>query len=177
MDNVLDWTHRVLATTPSRWQSLAQTLPVDLLTRPPAAGEWCALECLQHLMDSDAVFTARLSYFRAGQDFEDFNPAVQGTRLSATPAPREMAAQFARLRADSLTALAAVTPGDLDRRARHSALGMVSLGEMIHDWAAHDLQHTMQAERALMQPFIDGCGPWQVNLQDYWMKSINSREQ
>ena len=27
-----------------------------------------------------------------------------------------------------------------------------------HTWAAHDLNHTMQAERALMQPFIAGSG-------------------
>lgn len=27
-------------------------------------------------------------------------------------------------------------------------------------WPAHDLNHTIQAERSLMQPFIRGCGPW-----------------
>jgi hypothetical protein len=30
---------------------------------------------------------------------------------------------------------------------------------MIHEWAAHDLMHTIQGERALMQPFIADCGP------------------
>ncbi len=170
MENILDWTRAVLTTTPIRWESMAQTLPLELLIRPPAAGEWSALECLQHLIDTDDVFTARLKYFLAGQDFADFNPDEAGTRLSATPAPREMAAQFTRLRTDSLAALAAIIPDDLNRRARHSALGMVSLGEMVHDWAAHDLQHTRQAERALMQPFILGSGPWQVNLQDHRVK-------
>jgi hypothetical protein len=28
--------------------------------------------------------------------------------------------------------------------------------------AAHDLNHTVQAERALMQPFIAGSGPWRT---------------
>ena len=170
MENILDWTRLVLTTTPVRWENLAHTLPAELLTRPPAAGEWSALECLQHLLDTEHVFTARLKYFRAGQDFPDFNPATEGTRLSATPALREMAAQFTRLRQDSLASLAEITPDDLKRRACHSALGMVSLGEMVHDWAAHDLQHTMQAERAVMQPFILGSGPWQVNFQDHLMK-------
>jgi hypothetical protein len=27
--------------------------------------------------------------------------------------------------------------------------------------------HTVQAERALMQPFIQGCGPWQVYFTDH----------
>jgi len=170
MENILDWTRAVLSTTPIHWASMAQTLPAELLTRRPAAGEWSALECLQHIMDSDQVFTARLDYFLAGQDFPDFNPDTEGTRLGAAPAPGEMAADFARLRADSLAALAAINPDQLTRRACHSALGMVSLGEMIHDWAAHDLQHTMQAERALMQPFILGSGPWQINLQDHRVK-------
>ena len=47
--------------------------------------------------------------------------------------------------------MAALTPDDLKRRARHAELGMVSLGEMVHEWAAHDLNHTVQAERAIMR--------------------------
>ena len=81
-----------------------------------------------------------------------------------------MAARFMRLRRDSLAALAEITQADLKQRARHAALGLVSLDEMVHVWAAHDLLHTMQAERALMQPFILGSGAWQVNYQDQRMK-------
>jgi hypothetical protein len=33
---------------------------------------------------------------------------------------------------------------------------------MVHEWAAHDLNHTVQAERALMHPFIAGSGPWRT---------------
>ncbi len=44
---------------------------------------------------------------------------------------------------------------------------MVTLGEMAHEWAAHDLNHTVQAERALMQPFIQACGPWQRFFTDH----------
>jgi hypothetical protein len=38
---------------------------------------------------------------------------------------------------------------------------------MLHTWAAHDLNHTIQAERALMQPFMLGCGPWRSFFQDH----------
>ena len=34
-------------------------------------------------------------------------------------------------------------------------------------WAAHDLNHTIQAERALMQPFMLGCGPWRSFFRDH----------
>jgi hypothetical protein len=43
----------------------------------------------------------------------------------------------------------------------------VSLSELLHEWAGHDLMHTVQAERALMQPFIQGCGPWQPYFRDH----------
>jgi hypothetical protein len=29
------------------------------------------------------------------------------------------------------------------------------------------LEHTVQAERALMQPFIEGCGPWRMYFLDH----------
>ncbi|MBA2285220.1 MAG: hypothetical protein H0W02_07045 [Ktedonobacteraceae bacterium] len=43
----------------------------------------------------------------------------------------------------------------------------MTLGELLHEWAAHDLMHTVQAERALMQPFILACGPWRSYLSDH----------
>jgi hypothetical protein len=170
MENILEWARSVLATTPIRWENMAHTLPTELLTRLPVAGEWSALECLQHILDTENVFTARLKYFLAGQDFPAFNPDKEGTRLSSTPSPQEMSAHFTRIRKDSLAPLAALTLDDLKRRARHAELGMVSLGEMVHEWAAHDLNHTVQAERAIMQPFILGSGPWQVYFQDHLVK-------
>jgi len=170
MENILNWARSVLTTTPLRWENMAHTLPAELLTRLPAAGEWSALECLQHILDTENIFTARLKYFLAGQDFPAFNPDKEGTRLSSAPSPLEMTAHFTRIRKDSLASLAALTPDDLKRRACHAELGMVSLDEMVHEWAAHDLNHTVQAERAVMQPFILGSGPWQVYFQDHLVK-------
>lgn len=63
--------------------------------------------------------------------------------------------------------LAEVSLADLSRQARHQELGIVSLSELVHEWAGHDLMHTVQAERALMQPFIQGCGPWQAYFRDH----------
>ncbi|HVN53058.1 MAG TPA: DinB family protein [Anaerolineaceae bacterium] len=167
MNNILEVARGVLATTPFRWESLVQALPVELLNRQPAVGQWSALECLQHLLDTEPIFSARIGYFLGGQDFPAFDPDTQGTPLSARSAPQEMAARFTRLRKDSLASLARVAPKDLDRRVRHAELGPVTLGEMVHEWAAHDFNHTVQAERALMQPFILGSGPWEFYFKDH----------
>jgi hypothetical protein len=37
---------------------------------------------------------------------------------------------------------------------------------MLHQWVGHDLGHIVQAERALMQPFIAGSGPWRGFFED-----------
>ena len=34
-------------------------------------------------------------------------------------------------------------------------------------WAGHDLMHTVQGERAIMQVFIDACGPWKKYFSDH----------
>lgn len=161
MDNLLLSVQTVLNSTPARWLSLTEALPAELLTRPPAPGEWSALDCLQHLLDAERlVFPVRLQCLLAGQDFAAFDPDAQGTKLSSSPIPTEVAAQFAQARAASLALLGQVTPSDFPRTARHAELGLVTLGELLHQWAGHDLMHTVQAEQALMQPFIAGCGPW-----------------
>jgi hypothetical protein len=138
----------------------------DLLSRAPAPGEWSALECQQHLLDTERyVFPVRVQLFLTGRDLAAFNPDEEGTSYQQSPA--ELAAEFASLRADSLKTLANVSQADLALIARHSELGVVTLGEMLNEWAAHDLMHTVQAERALMQPFITGSGAWRVYFQDH----------
>ncbi|TMC23553.1 MAG: DinB family protein [Chloroflexi bacterium] len=164
---LLEQVQAVLTTTPERWQRLVSTLPIDLLTRPPATGEWSALNCLQHLLEAEHVlFPVRLHAFLAGQDFNDFDPHQQHADPEAQT-PEQLAAAFARYRQESLVLLKQVKDDDLARTAQHPKLGTVTLAEMLHTWAAHDLMHTVQAERALMQPFMLGCGPWRPFFRDH----------
>jgi hypothetical protein len=102
-----------------------------------------------------------------GEDFPAYQPDKEARDLKGNPTPVELAAEFARLRAESLALLSKVGEGDLGRTAGHQELGMVTLGEMIHQWAGHDLMHTVQGERAILQPFIDGCGPWKRYFSDH----------
>jgi hypothetical protein len=167
-DHNLVWIRAVLTTTPDRWLNLTEVVPADLLRRPPAAQEWSALACLRHLLDTERqVFPARIKALLAGQDFPAFDPDRQGSQPDTDHAPFELATEFERLRAESLELVADISSADLDKRARHQELGMVSLSELLHEWAAHDLNHTIQAEQAIMQPFIDGCGPWQPYFADH----------
>ena len=167
MNTLLGHVQAVLSTTPERWQRLVSTLPIDLLTRPPVAGEWSALNCLQHLLDSERVlFPVRLRAFLTGQDLDDFDPNKPHAHLDSQT-PEQLAAAFARYREASLVQLKQVQDDDLVKTSQHPKLGTVTLAEMLHTWAAHDLMHTVQAERALMQPFMLGSGSWRPFFRDH----------
>ncbi len=174
-NELLAWVRSVLNTTPERWMRLVQDLPYDLLTMAPAPKEWSALDCLQHLLDTEPVFTGRLQSFALGQDFDAYDPDTQGTKPLGSPNRTKLAAnlatRFGAVRKDSLARLAKVKPAGLDARVRHQELGPVTLREMLNEWAAHDLMHTVQAERALMQPFVRSCGPWVTYFQDHIVKA------
>ena len=166
---MIEWVISVLKSTPSRWLSLAEFLPAELSRQKPLPSEWSTVECLQHLVDTERVFTLRVEAFMAGKDFAAFNPDTQGSQ----PGERtlaELAGEFAHSREANLEQLARLHLQDLERKVRHQELGMVSLNEMLHEWAAHDLNHTIQAERALMQPFIRSSGPWQPSFSDHIVK-------
>lgn len=171
MEKMLKWTRSVLTTTPEHWKSLSEKLPVELLCKAPAPDQWSALECLQHLIDTERVFRFRLQCLLEGKDFPAFDPDKQGTKPSTQPSPPELAAEFKRMRTESLQALSRIQSSDLGCKARHQELGTVTLGEMVHEWAGHDLNHTVQAERAIMQPFIHGCGPWQKYFSDHAVRA------
>jgi uncharacterized damage-inducible protein DinB len=166
MDDVLDQVRAVLSTTAERWLSLTEKLHADLLDRPAAPGEWSARDCLGHLLDTESIFPARARSLMSGQDFEAFDPDAEGSDHSRHTAA-QLAATFAQHRAENLALLATITPADMDRTARHSELGPVTLGQLLNEWAAHDLMHTVQAERALMQPFVYATGPWRLYFQDH----------
>ena len=162
MSDTLTRIRAILATTPLRWTQLAASVPDDLFRLRPAPGEWSALECLQHIIDTERLaFPVRLTALRQRQDIPAFDPDTQGTQGTIDDTPAALAATFAELRAANLELVAQVTEAEFGFGGVHSELGPVTVGELLHEWAAHDLDHTIQAERALMQPFIRGCGPWQ----------------
>jgi uncharacterized damage-inducible protein DinB len=168
MDDVLMWASALLTTTPKRWMNLVESLSTELVTQPPAPGEWSALECLLHIIDAErGIFPVRIKALLNGQSFPAFFPDTEGSKLDEQPNPLDLVAEFARLRTENLSLLATITPMDLAKPGVHPELGPVTLGEIVHQWVAHDFNHTIQAERALMQPFIQGCKPWREYFIDH----------
>lgn len=159
----------VLGINGARWQALATGLDRDLLARVPEPGEWSALECLNHSLETEAaVFATRLRVILAGGgSFPDFDPDAHASNVNETGDPLGLASEHARQRADSVLLLATVTEADLDRTGRHGTLGDVTARELINEWVGHDTMHVVQAERAIMQAFIEGAGPWRRFFSDH----------
>jgi len=170
----MDWIHSVLKTTPERWLNLAEMLPAGLMNARPAPSEWSASECLVHLADLEVgVFQFRVQAILDGQDFPAFDPETQGIVREPGFSPLTLAWKFNQQRKDGLALVEKLQAADLEKKARHAELGIVTMSELLHEWAAHDLVHTMQAERALMQPFILGCGPWKIYFEEHLIAGGN----
>lgn len=175
MDDILARSRALLRTAPARWDRIVAAAGPELLAREPAPGEWSALQCLRHLLDTEEhVFPVRVQAFLAGRDFAAFDPDAEGTLVTAETDPAALVRRFTDLRGGSVVALERVTVDDLGRTARHAELGIVSLREMLHEWVGHDLMHTVQAERALLQPFIVGSGPWRGYFADHDVEATRS---
>ncbi len=160
MNTLIAHVQSILSTTPDRWQHLVRTLPNDLLIRRPAEGEWSALNCLQHLLIAEReLFPVRFHALLNGHGFVDFDPNEPHLDLDAQ-APVQLASTFAHLRQQSLALLPQIKDEDLQRVSQHPKLGTVTLAQLLNTWASHDLNHTIQAERALIQPFMLASGPW-----------------
>ncbi len=105
------------------------------------------------------IFGVRLRALLAGQDLVPYDPDAPRDPEPEHTAPEQLAA-LAALRADNARTLDRLTDADLARTAHHPEYGTVTLEMLVNVWAAHDLQHTVQAEHALMQAFIPNTGHW-----------------
>jgi hypothetical protein len=159
---VLDTIRKVLASTVPRWQTLVETVPAELLERKPTPTEWSAAECLEHLLHTErAVFGVRLRHLMEGRpELVAYDPETASTDEPERTAVERVAA-WRQEREEHLRILAEATDEDLQRTSHHPEYGPTTLAMILNTWTSHDLDHTIQAETALMQPFIPLSGHWQ----------------
>ena len=161
---------RVLSTSAPRLIALAESIPEDLLRRQPLPGEWSPWDVMNHLLDTERlVFPPRIRAFLDGaatiQNVDQNDVQWDPSRSAA-----DIASEFATLRVRTLELIATLTPDDVIRESVHSEFGPLTLGQMLHYFPAHDLTHLVQIERALIQPFLPGVGPWAGGVEDMLMR-------
>jgi hypothetical protein len=169
----------VLTRTPATLDALLRGLP-DIWVRgnegrtnqgrSRGGGDtWSAFDIVGHLIvgeRTDWMPRARiiLEYGEA-RPFDPFDRFAQ-VKESQGKSLEQLLYDFARLREENLAALQALNlqPGDLTRRGRHPALGVVTLSELLATWAVHDLTHVHQLSRVMAHQYRDAVGPWSAYL-------------
>lgn len=122
------------------------------LRRPEAPGKWSVIEVIQHLADSDLVFSYRLKMMLT----ED-RPPLQGYDqdrwagvLHYREVPLELTLdQLRGVRAANLHVVKQLSPSQLERVGLHTERGPESAGFLLQLMGAHDLVHRRQIDRIL----------------------------
>lgn len=114
----------------------------------PEPGEWCANECLGHILEAERRgFNGRIRTILAGD-----RPALQGWDQEAVALareddrrdPDELLAEFLPLRADSVDLVRSLGAADLIRSGVHERVGELTIGDLIGEWVHHDRNHVRQ---------------------------------
>ena len=82
--DVIAWVRGVLVITPQRWNNIISSMPTEVLTRQPKAGEWSALECLLHMTDIEVVFIERVRLLKKGASSRHTTPIRSGLNFRPT---------------------------------------------------------------------------------------------
>ena len=136
----------LLTRTPAALDALLRGLPDGWTLTNEGAATWSPFDIVAHLIHAERTdWMPRVTMIMTVGESRAFEPFdregdVRDRRRSASL--DQLLDQFARVRADNLTALRGLdlAPADLDRRGTHPALGAVTLSQLLATWAAHDLE-------------------------------------
>lgn len=159
-----------LAATPEVLRLLMGGLSDDDAQWKPAPDRWSVAEILEHLAHVEG------HYFRAGLDRmvaengASIEPYDQDIYAAAgTYSNREAEESFAHWeeqREDNVDFLRELDASVLARTAHHPELGIVSVEDLLNEWAFHDLGHVRQiAELVRARMYYAKLGPFRAQYQ------------
>lgn len=152
----------LLEKTPGLLELLLRNLPQELLQWKPAPDRWCITEVLGHM-----AVIERLYEQRARQMVVENSPAFP-PYVAAPPAEllkksaRQHFEEFATLRHAFVFYLHSIPAAAAGRTGQHHEMGTITLSQMLHELANHDLGHLRQiAELYRAHAFYPYAGPFQ----------------
>ena len=159
----------LLARTPALLDAWLRGLSPQWLTCDEGPSTWNAITVLGHLIEGERFdWMPRVRHVLAHGDTLPFAPFDRFSQLGKPAVPAgAMLDELAALRRASLRELVALRlqPADLARRARHPELGVVTLGQHLATWVAHDLTHVTQIARVMARRYATAVGPWRAYLR------------
>ncbi|HUO97675.1 MAG TPA: DinB family protein [Rhizomicrobium sp.] len=151
-----------LEVTPDLLRNLMCELSEEDARWKPAPDRFSIAEVLAHLSHSEGhCYRARLDRFVA-EDRPEFEPDDAQMYLDQYRGadPEDAFDHFEDQRETNVEFLRSLPPEMGSRVAVHKAAGEITLSEMLHEWALHDLGHVRQvAELVRARKFLAGAGP------------------
>jgi len=152
----------MLEKTPGLLELMLRDVPESMLAWKPAPDRWSIIEVLGHL-----VMIERLYEQRARRIVLEDSPSLPKYVPPDEGEPQKRSAQqhmeeFVPLRRAFVFYLHSVPSSAAGRTGRHPELGAITLSQMLHELANHDLGHFRQiAELYRAHSFHPYAGPFQ----------------
>lgn len=168
MTATLDDTKNLLRRTPKVVRALLGGLPESWGDTPDIDGGWRPRDVVGHLITAELDNWIPRTKLLLEHGTEAPFPTMDRFKHVGRDDDQtldQLVERFAELRAESLTALdELVDESDLDRVGRHSALGDVTLRELLSSWTVHDLDHISQVFAGMAGSRDADVGPWKAYL-------------
>jgi hypothetical protein len=152
----------LLEETPGILRGLMTEISEEDARWKPAEDRFSIAEVLAHLSHSEGhCYRLRIDRFLAEElpAFEA-DDAQMYLDLYRNGDPEEDFSHFEEQRETNIELLRGLPADAGNRRARHSEAGEITLAQMLHEWAMHDLGHVRQiAELVRARKYLAGAGP------------------
>jgi len=152
----------LLEKTPAILEILLRDLPEDLLAWKPAPDRWSITEVLAHLTVIEGLYKqrAKLIMLEHAPKVPKFVPHSE-EEVHKKSAARHLE-EFVALRRAFLAYLHSIPTTAGARAGEHYEMGAITLSQMLHELANHDLGHLRQiAELYRARAFYPHAGPFQ----------------
>jgi hypothetical protein len=148
----MEWSYQevlaILAATPEKVRREISSMSPRQMKARPAAGKWSVQEILAHLDDVEELgMRARVSAMieQDQPSLELFDQEKRAVELRYDRKdPLRSLGSFTRRRRANVRWLRTLKPTQLKRVGHHQTVGEITAGEMINEWAFHDLGHLKQ---------------------------------
>jgi hypothetical protein len=156
----------LLEATPGILRGLMSELTDDDARWKPAPDRFSVAEVLAHLSHSEGhCYRMRVDRFLA-ETRPTFEPddAQMYLDLYRDTDPEDAVDHFEEQRETNVEYLRDLPSAAGDRVALHREAGQITLNQMLHEWALHDLGHIRQiAELVRARKYLEGAGPLGTN--------------
>ena len=152
----------LLDATPAIVRGLISGISDEDARWKPAPDRFSIAEVVAHLSHSEGhCYRARVDRFLA-EEMPELEPddAQMHLELYRNGDPEEDFGHFEAQRETNVELLRGLPAEAGSRKAMHRAAGEITLSQMLHEWALHDLGHVRQiAELVRARKYLAGAGP------------------